>query len=314
MKPGKNNNQSLGKNPLLSFFLSLLVHALLILIVCSGLLHLVTQGLSPHKLEAEKENLPEIVLDLSPPPPETRATIQTASADPLEKAPNNNTSFESHENTEASSELAPTGNLPLPEQEGNEDDLIELNSPKSDTRTQTTASTESSAEEESDYQKTTSTTLPKTELPSSKQVESTTQEPVIGKLSHHTRGETSGSHPSMIHGAISNKGKSSVAAEATPIGRYKKTLSDAISSRWYYSIDQRMALLSFGSAILRFYVNKEGKIEELHLLSNSSNQTFADCCLQSITEAKLPIIPAEIAKTLEKGRLEIEYRFTIYPD
>lgn len=314
MKLGENNNQSLGKNPLFSFFLSLVVHALLILIVCSGLLHLATQGLSPHKLEPEKEPLPEIVLDLSPQPPETRATIQTASAEPLEKAPKN-AALESHENTEASSELAPTGNLPLPEQEGKEDDLVELNNQQSDTRTQPVTSAAAPEEEESDFQKATSTTLPKTELPSSSQVESNShEEPVMGKLSHHARGETSGSHPSMIHGAISNKGKSSLAAEATPIGRYKKTLADAISSHWYYSIDQRMALLSFGSAILRFYVNKEGKIEELSLLSNSSNQTFADCCLQSITEAKLPIIPTEIAKTLEQGRLEIEYRFTIYPD
>jgi len=314
MKLGENNNRCLAKSSLFSFFLSLFVHTLLFLLVGSGLLHLATQGLSPRTLEPEKEPLPEIVLDLSPPLPETRATIQTASAEPLEKAPKN-AALESHENTEASSELAPAGNLPLPEQEGKEDDLVEINNQPSDASMQPVTSAAPPEEEESDCQTVTSTTLPKTELPSSKQVESSShEEPVIGKLSKSATSESSSSHPSMIHGAISNKGKSSVSAEATPIGRYKKTLADAISSHWYYSIDQRMALLSFGSAILRFYVNKEGEIEELHLLSNSSNQTFADCCLQSITEAKLPIIPPEIAKTLDKGRLEIEYRFTIYPD
>lgn len=223
--------------------------------------------------------------------------------------------MESYENTLASSELSPTGNLPLPEQDGKEDDLVELNHQPSDARIQPVTSTAPPEEKESDSQTVTSSILTKKEIPASSQVESSShEEPVMGNLSHHAREETSGSHPSMIHGTISNKGKSSVSAEATPIGRYKKTLADAISSHWYYSIDQRMALLSFGSAILRFYVNKEGEIEELHLLSNSSNQTFADCCLQSITEAKLPAIPPEIAKTLEKGRLEIEYRFTIYPD
>ena len=125
--------------------------------------------------------------------------------------------------------------------------------------------------------------------------------------------EDSGAHPSVIHGAISNKGKSSVSAEATPLGRYKKNLADAISSHWYYSIDQRRELLSFGTAIVIFYVTQTGKVEELRIISNSSNQTFADCCVESIMGAKLPGIPLEIAKTLDRGRLEIEYRFTIYP-
>ncbi|MCE9543458.1 MAG: hypothetical protein K8R38_08090, partial [Verrucomicrobia bacterium] len=51
----------------------------------------------------------------------------------------------------------------------------------------------------------------------------------------------------VIRGNISNRGRSSVAAEATPIGRYKKAVADAIGSRWYYYVNERMGLLSIGT-------------------------------------------------------------------
>ena len=98
------------------------------------------------------------------------------------------------------------------------------------------------------------------------------------------------------------------------VNQDEKTLSDAISSRWRYYIDNRMELLSFGTATIAFYVTQEGKIEDIHLLSNSSNQTFADCCIKSIMEAKLPAIPPEVAATLQDKKLEVEYRFTICSD
>lgn len=297
------------KTSLCSFLLSLLFHALILLLLCCGLFHFHALSSLPPSPETPAEALPEVVLDLSPPLPEKRPTIQTASEQPLEKAPTD-ASFESHENTEAASELPATGTHLLPTQEGDESDLIELKNAESTGRMQPLPASESEGEKNNSNNELTATTLPSpTPLASAPK-----EHPVMGTLSAKAKGEESGAHPSMIRGNISNKGKSSVAAEATPIGRYKKTLADAISSHWYYCIDQRMELLSFGTATLFFYVTQEGKIEELRIVSNSSNQTFANCCIQSITEAKLPVIPPEIAKTLDKGRLEIEYRFTIYPD
>ena len=34
----------------------------------------------------------------------------------------------------------------------------------------------------------------------------------------------------------------SVEAEATPIGRYKKAVADAIGSRWYYYVDEKQVM------------------------------------------------------------------------
>ena len=113
-------------------------------------------------------------------------------------------------------------------------------------------------------------------------------------------------------GNISNKGRSSVAAEATPIGRYKKRMSDAIGSRWYYYVNERMGLLSIGTVNVAFKITSSGKVKGLHVISTNSNESLTDCSLRSIMDAKLPPITPEVAQTLQDGSLEIEYSFTIF--
>jgi len=116
----------------------------------------------------------------------------------------------------------------------------------------------------------------------------------------------------VIKGNISNRGRSSVAAEATPIGRYKKSVADAIGSRWYYYVDERMGLLSIGSVDVNFKVTASGKVTGLHVVRSNGNQSLTDCSLRSIMDAKLPPIPPDVAPTLQNGCLEIDYSFTIY--
>ena len=116
----------------------------------------------------------------------------------------------------------------------------------------------------------------------------------------------------VIRGNISNRGRSSGAAEATPIGRYKKAMADAIGSRWYYYVNERMGLLSIGTVSLSFKITASGKITGLHLVSANSNESLTDCSMRSIMDAKLPAIPPDVAQTLQDGSLEIDYSFTIY--
>lgn len=114
-----------------------------------------------------------------------------------------------------------------------------------------------------------------------------------------------------IRGNISNRGRAAVAANATPIGRYKKMLSDAIGSRWYYYVNDQIGLLNIGTLEVRFVVRPDGKVERIKVVSNSSNESFAACSVQAIMEAEIPPIPKEIVPMLENGRIEIEYSFTI---
>ena len=116
-----------------------------------------------------------------------------------------------------------------------------------------------------------------------------------------------------IEGGISNRGKAGVAAIGTPLGRYKKAIADAIGSRWYYYINQRMDLITVGDVHIKFFVNEKGRVEDLRILSNTANDTFASYCMQSVTEAQIPMPPPDVLDRLNEGRLEIEYHFTLYP-
>lgn len=115
-----------------------------------------------------------------------------------------------------------------------------------------------------------------------------------------------------IQGNISNRGRrSSVDAVSTPLGRYKKMLSDAIGSRWYYYVNDQMGLLTMGTVELRFIVTKDGKAKKVQVVRNSSNESFASCSVRAVVEAEIPPIPAELIPMLDNGQIEIEYSFTI---
>ncbi len=323
-------------------FLSLLIHATLIILL--GILF----AKSLIRKAAEKEPPPpEVTLQLTPPPkdrPFMEAKESTGNAD--KKAP-----FESNENTKAASETPPDGSLPLPTQQGVVQPALELQNqrhtqgekPASSAGNQAPPQTPSSPSMAAPQQ-----TLPKpaaTPQPTATPQPSSTPLPANMKLlesqkpqtpttsqnaatqqsqqspartasapgsSGSTKGYQAETRQTVIHGNISNRGRSSVAAEATPIGRYKKSVTDAIGSRWYYYVDERMGLLSIGNVNVGFKVTATGKVSGLHVISSNGNESLTDCSLRSIMDAKLPPIPPEVAKMLPNGCLEIDYSFTIY--
>ncbi len=117
-----------------------------------------------------------------------------------------------------------------------------------------------------------------------------------------------------ITGRLSNRGPAAVDAVATPLGKYQKTVSDAIGARWYYYVKQKMDLVSVGTAHLEAQVDAKGKIQHLRVVSNNSNEAFANICLQSFQEAQIPPIPPDLVATLPDGRLPLDFTFTTYPN
>ncbi len=115
-----------------------------------------------------------------------------------------------------------------------------------------------------------------------------------------------------IEGSIDTRGRSSVDAVGTPLGRYQKHLSDAIGSRWNFYIGDSMSMVSVGTVRIRFYVAADGSIQDLRILRNNSNDFFATRSVQAIMDAEIPPIPPDIAATLDQNRLEVEYNFTVY--
>jgi len=106
-----------------------------------------------------------------------------------------------------------------------------------------------------------------------------------------------------------------VNALGTPLGRYEKVLKDSIGSRWYAYVDQKRDLINIGTLQLRFYVDRSGRVKNLKITENTSNESFANVCLQSVLEAQLPPIPDDLANTLPAEGLEVEgMNFIIYPN
>jgi outer membrane biosynthesis protein TonB len=116
-----------------------------------------------------------------------------------------------------------------------------------------------------------------------------------------------------ISGNLTNRGRSSVNALGTPLGRYEKIVKDAVGSRWYTYVDRRRDLITIGTLRLRFDIDRSGQIKNLKITENSSNETFANVCVQSVLEAHLPPIPEDVANTLPPEGLEVDgFSFTIF--
>ncbi len=117
-----------------------------------------------------------------------------------------------------------------------------------------------------------------------------------------------------IEGNLSNRGPRGVDAIGTPLGRYQKVIRDAVGSRWYFYINRRMDMMTVGTVRIRFFVNDKGKVEDVRMLSNTGNDTFAGFSIQSILDAEIPPPPSDVVEVLDDNRLEIVYTFTLYPN
>jgi len=115
-------------------------------------------------------------------------------------------------------------------------------------------------------------------------------------------------------GSISNRGISSVNAIGTPRGRYEKMIQDAIGSRWYAYVAEKMDLISLGTAQVAFSIDRSGRVKNLKVVNNSSNEAFANVCLQSIIEIRMPPIPEDVANTLPPEGLDEQITFTMFPN
>lgn len=114
-----------------------------------------------------------------------------------------------------------------------------------------------------------------------------------------------------IEGSISNRRKPGVDAIKTPLGVYRAAVSAQIQSRWLYYTKQRMDLLALGTVRVRFFVTQDGRVQNVSILENDSNQTFANVCEESVRDAEIAPPPADL-EVMQDGRLELVFSFTLY--
>src|SRR5438067_4087028 len=237
--------------------------------------------------------------------------------DESKKAPEpKDKTFESNANSIGASELAATGELPLPSQTGKDRPLMDLETNPYSLETKGAQPQQSSA-----AQQQTSKPAPEAApLTAAEQFALLTQKPAP-----RTEQSTVASQPqsayrrlkerSHISGNITNRGISSVNALGTPLGRYQKIVADSIGSRWYTYMDQKRDLITIGTLRVRFHIDRSGQVKGLKITENSSNEAFANVCIQSVLEAHLPPIPEDVANTLPPEGLEFDgLGFIVFPN
>jgi TonB family protein len=307
---------------------SVLIHFLIILLAALAL------AFRPPVFVPPADEAPVELTIVAPPESESKqkpSYVETSESQQADKPPED-APFESDKDTRAASPLPATGDAAVPTQEGEQSPVLSFenkeytagpqarpSTPAVQPRQETAPEPKAEPKAEPKFTPRPSTQLALLEPPKPKSTPRPQPEKAVQREQQQQQ-QTQVSQPpgyqpqtriTRIRGNISNRGRSTVSATATPLGRYKKMLSDAIGSRWYYYVSDQMGLLNVGTVEVRFVVRESGKVERVQVLRNSSNESFAACTVRAIMEAEIPPIPKELVPMLESGRIEIEYSFTI---
>ena len=302
-----------------------------------------TEPLLPEETAAPQLTIVEPPPEATPPPliPKNAPTTVVDESRKSAVAPKEKT-FEANENSIAAAEKAATKDNFLPGQDGKERPFMNLETheqsfaqkgaqpqptpaptarPKSTptpTPDESVAPTPTPAPDQLALLKQTPTPIPsppsteeKTEAPTPSETPSPTPAesatpPTPASAYRDLQQQT------IIRGGITNRGRSAVNAVGTPLGRYKKQIEDAIGSRWYYYIGERMDLASIGTTAVSFDILPDGTIKNLRVTQNTTTEATASIALRSIQETKFPPIPDDLLPTLPEGHFTMEESFTIF--
>ena len=277
------------------------------LAVFGGLLY------SPFSVIEEDKPVELTFVDLATPAPAKNTMFIPNDESKQTEQPKEKT-FESNANSIAASENPSAGSLPLPSQQGGDRTNLDLNSqrqsipnegaqPQPSTAPQQSVTPQPTAQptpisKSEEFAMLTSTPTPRPSVASTPQQPKSAYQPYKEKT--------------RLAGAITNRGTSAVNAVGTPLGRYQKILFDAVGSHWYAYIEEKADLVNLGTTRVTFWVDRNGRVKNLKVISNDSNEAFANVCLQAILDAKLPPIPEDVASALPPEGLESEISFTTF--
>jgi outer membrane biosynthesis protein TonB len=291
-----------------------LLAAILIHLLVAILLAAFSGFLSP-SLPAPEQPVELTLMDLSP--AATAKNSQFIETDESKNAPEpKDKTFESNANSIGASELAATGELPLPSQAGKDRPLMDFETNPHSLETKGAQPQQNAASQ----QNAKPAAQPAAPITAAEQFALLTQKSAAALDAAAASSQAQSAYRRQkertnIAGNITNRGISSVNALGTPLGRYQKIVADSIGSRWYTYVDQKRDLISIGTLRLRFVVDRSGRVKNLKVTENSSNEAFASVCVQSVLEAHLPPIPDDVAKTLPAEGLEVEgLGFIIFPN
>ncbi len=262
---------------------------------------------------AEEKPVELTFMDLATPAP-TKNTMFVQNDESKQTEQPKEKTFESNANSIAASEQAAAGSMPLPSQDGSERTKLDFNSQAASLAQQGAQAQPSVAPQESATPQPSAQPTPMTKSEEFAMLTSRpTPRPTVASTPQQQRSSYQPlKERTRLAGSITNRGTSAVNAVGTPLGRYQKTLFDAIGSHWYAYIEQKADLVSLGTTRVSFWVDRSGRVKNLKVLSNDSNEAFANVCLQAILDSKLPPIPEDVAGALPPEGLESEIAFTTF--
>ncbi len=115
-----------------------------------------------------------------------------------------------------------------------------------------------------------------------------------------------------VKGTISNKGDAAVDAQATPMGKFMRAVTSAVEKKWHFLRMKNADAVSYGYLKVRFYVNRQGKAEDIKFVEKANNPRMEDFTLEAILKADIPPIPRDILPMLENERFLVEYDIIIH--
>lgn len=303
-----------------ALLLSLLAHLLIILTAA----WFTILGLEP-----PPEQVEEIAITIIDPPPQPPTPQFVDTSAPEAERPPDQALFASDRDTAAASPEAATGAEPLPSQDGRKEDFLELEqqelalaqvdqappapaTPPSEPAPPQPAQPEQPQESQPEEKKpepVEADILLASAQPAKKEEPLERQPPPAPPPSRPSYQRQA--RPTRLSGSVSNRGRSAVASLSTPLGRYRKAISDAIGSSWYHHIGPRLDLFSYGTVSVVFIIDRHGKARRPRIITNSSNESFEIVTVESILSAEIPPIPPDILQTLKGGQIEMDYTFSI---
>jgi len=268
---------------------------------------------TPFSVSEEEKPVELTFMDLATPAP-TKNTMFVQNDESKQTEQPKEKTFESNANSIAASEQAAAGSMPLPSQDGSERTKLDFNSQAASLAQQGAQAQPSVAPQESATPQPSAQPTPMTKSEEFAMLTSRpTPRPTVASTPQQQRSSYQPlKERTRLAGSITNRGTSAVNAVGTPLGRYQKTLFDAIGSHWYAYIEQKADLVSLGTTRVSFWVDRSGRVKNLKVLSNDSNEAFANVCLQAILDSKLPPIPEDVAGALPPEGLESEIPFTTF--
>lgn len=121
-------------------------------------------------------------------------------------------------------------------------------------------------------------------------------------------------HTSNKKGGINAIGsEDAVNAKSTTMGAYRRQATGAVEKKWHDLIRQKLDVVEPGNLSVRFFVNKNGKVEDARITYNRASPLLADVTLEAILMAEIPPIPKELLPVLDRERMEINYDVVIHP-